>query len=140
MFVYDLSGCGFMSSCCHLNVRFRTSFKQRVPWHSGNYSVWIHSENAYVTWQEDTVINNTHDYFMYFVNCLITGINQTIFWLNCHFYFSIKLVFQIRLFFCIRKTYFPKKGFFATNILFFLVNLLKPLFVFDLNLNYLIHW
>ena len=44
VFVYELSGCGFESSCSHLNFRFRACFKQGVPWHSGNYRVWIHSE------------------------------------------------------------------------------------------------
>ena len=44
VFVYKLSGCGFKSSCSHLNFRFRTCFKQGVSWHSGNYRVWIHSE------------------------------------------------------------------------------------------------
>ena len=44
VFVYDLSGCGFESSCSHLNFRFPTCFEQGVPWHSGNYRVWIHSE------------------------------------------------------------------------------------------------
>ena len=44
VFVYELSGCRFESSCSHLNLRFRACFEQRVPWHSGNYSVWIHSD------------------------------------------------------------------------------------------------
>ena len=44
MFVYELSGCGFQSSCCHLNFKFRSCFEQGVPWYSGNYRVWIHSE------------------------------------------------------------------------------------------------
>ena len=44
VFIYELSGCGFVSSCGHLNLRFCTCFEQRVPWHSGNYRVWIRSE------------------------------------------------------------------------------------------------
>ena len=44
MFIYELSGCGFESCCSHLNFRFRTCFEQGVPWHSGNYRVWIQSE------------------------------------------------------------------------------------------------
>ena len=44
VFVYELSGSGFKSSCSHLNFRFRACFEQGVPWHSGNYKVWIHSE------------------------------------------------------------------------------------------------
>ena len=31
MFVYELSGCGFESSCSHLNFRFCASFDQEVP-------------------------------------------------------------------------------------------------------------
>ena len=53
VFVYELSGSGFQSSCSHLNFRFHTCFKQGVPWHSGNYSVdslWY----KYMTWQEHT--------------------------------------------------------------------------------------
>ena len=44
VFVYQLIGCVFESNGSHLNFRFRACFKQGVPWHSGNYSVWIHSE------------------------------------------------------------------------------------------------
>ena len=44
VFVYELSGCGFESRCTHLNFRFRACFEEGVPWHSGNYGVWIHSE------------------------------------------------------------------------------------------------
>ena len=36
--------------------RFRACFEQGVPWRSGNYRVSIHFENAYVTWQEHTVL------------------------------------------------------------------------------------
>ena len=48
VFVYELSGCGFESSCSHLNFKFRVCFEQGVSWHWGNYSVWIHSETR--TW------------------------------------------------------------------------------------------
>ena len=44
VFVYELSGFGFDSSFSHLNFKFRDCFEQRVPWISGNYRVWIHSE------------------------------------------------------------------------------------------------
>ena len=40
VFVYQLSGCRFKSSCSHLNFSFGTCFEQGVPWHSGNYRVW----------------------------------------------------------------------------------------------------
>ena len=35
VFVYELSGCGFESGCCHLNFRYGTCFEQGVPWYSG---------------------------------------------------------------------------------------------------------
>ena len=44
VFVYELSGCEFESSCSHWNFRFRACFQQGVPWHSENYRVWIHYE------------------------------------------------------------------------------------------------
>ena len=44
VFVSKLSGSGFDSSCSHLNFRFRVCFQQGVPWHSGYFRVWIHSE------------------------------------------------------------------------------------------------
>ena len=53
VFVYELSGCGFESSCSHLNFKFCVSFEQGVPWHSGNYRAWIHSETP--TWQEKNI-------------------------------------------------------------------------------------
>ena len=45
-FIYALSGRGFESKCSHLNFRFRACFEQEVPWHSGNYIVWIHSKGV----------------------------------------------------------------------------------------------
>ena len=53
--IYESNGFGFESSCSHLNFRFRACFEQGVPCNSGNYRARIHSENAYVTWQEHTV-------------------------------------------------------------------------------------
>ena len=50
VFVYELSGSGFESSCSHLNFRFRACFEQGVPWYSSNYRVWIHFETR--TWHE----------------------------------------------------------------------------------------
>ena len=46
MSVYELSGCGFESRCSHSNFRFCACFEQRVPWHSGNYREWTHSERV----------------------------------------------------------------------------------------------
>ena len=48
LFVYELSGCGFKSRCSYLNFRHRIFFDQGVPWHSGNYRMWVHSERC--TW------------------------------------------------------------------------------------------
>ena len=48
--VCELSGSGFESSCSHLNFRFRACFEQGVPWHSGNYRLWIHSKTR--TWHD----------------------------------------------------------------------------------------
>ena len=53
MFVYELSGCGFESSCSHLNFIFRACFEQGVPWHSGNYRVRIHSKTR--TWRDKNI-------------------------------------------------------------------------------------
>ena len=42
------------TSCSHLNFRFRACFELRVPWHSGNYRVWIHSETRLWHDKKDT--------------------------------------------------------------------------------------
>ena len=57
VFVYELSGCGFESSCSHFTFRFRACFEQGVPWHSGNYRVWIHSETR--TWHDNNIQSNS---------------------------------------------------------------------------------
>ena len=56
MFVYELSGSGFESSCNHLNFRFCTCFEQGVLWHSGNYRVWIISEMH--MWHDKNIQSN----------------------------------------------------------------------------------
>ena len=43
-FVYERSGSGYESPCSHLNFRYRACFERGVPWYSGNYRAWIHSE------------------------------------------------------------------------------------------------
>ena len=53
VFVYELTGCGFESSCSHLNFKFRACFEQGVPWHAGSYRVWIHSETR--TWYDKNI-------------------------------------------------------------------------------------
>ena len=55
-FIYELSGCGFDSSWSHLNFRFRACFEQGVPWHSGNYRVWIYSETR--SWHDKKTQSN----------------------------------------------------------------------------------
>ena len=35
VFIDELSGCGFESCCCYLNLRYGAWFEQGVPWHSG---------------------------------------------------------------------------------------------------------
>ena len=56
VFVYELNGCGFQSSCSQLNFRFCTCFEQGVAWHLGNYRVWIHSETH--TWHDKVIQSN----------------------------------------------------------------------------------
>ena len=53
VFVYELSGSGFESSCCHLNFRYGVCFERGVPWHSSKYRVWIHSETS--TWHSKNI-------------------------------------------------------------------------------------
>ena len=44
---------GAFDSSSHLNFRFRACFEQGVPWYSGNYRVWIHSETC--TWHDKNI-------------------------------------------------------------------------------------
>ena len=37
----------------HLNFRYRACFEEDVPWHSGNYRVYIHSEMR--TWHDNNI-------------------------------------------------------------------------------------
>ena len=57
VFVLKLSGSEFESSCSHFTFRFHASFEQGVPWHSGNYRLWIHSEA--LTWHNKNLQSNT---------------------------------------------------------------------------------
>ena len=54
VFVYNLSGCGFKSRCCHLNSRYHAFFEQVAPWHSGNYRVQIHCESH--RWHDNNIL------------------------------------------------------------------------------------
>ena len=53
MFIYELNGSGFESSCSHLTLRFRACVEQGVSWHSGNYRVWIQFETR--TWHDKNI-------------------------------------------------------------------------------------
>ena len=50
VFIYKLSGCEFESRYNHLNFRYHACFEEGIPWHSGKYRVWIHSETR--TWHD----------------------------------------------------------------------------------------
>ena len=56
VFAYKLSGFGFASCCSHLIFRYYSCFKQGVPWHSGNYRVWIHSKTC--IWHDKNIQSN----------------------------------------------------------------------------------
>ena len=56
VFIYELSGCEFQSCCSHLNFRFHTCLEQGVPWHSGNYRIWIHSGTC--RWHDKNIKKN----------------------------------------------------------------------------------
>ena len=63
VFVYELSGSVFESSCSHLNFRFCACFGQGVPWLSGNFRVWIHSETR--TWRDKNIHSFTVLFFFF---------------------------------------------------------------------------
>ena len=81
----------------HLNFRYRACFEEGVPWHSGNYRVYIHSEMR--TWHDNNIqglyfpgvikIATTMIHYCY---CLIAyGKWRPIIWYrmtNITFYFS----------------------------------------------------
>ena len=56
VFIYELSGSEFQSSCSHLNFRFWARFEQGVPCYSGNYRVWIHPETR--KWHDKNIQSN----------------------------------------------------------------------------------
>ena len=72
VFLYKLNGCGFESRCSHLNLKYRACFEQGVPWHSGKYRVWIHSQTR--TWHDKNIqsgeqmLQNIH-FFSYWTKC-----------------------------------------------------------------------
>ena len=98
VFVYEVNHCGFMSRCSRLNFKFRACFEQGVPWHSGIYRLWIHSEMR--TWHD----NNMQHLLLL---CFFINLNSKI--PSLKFLFSpSKIALQIRRnsFFCqINETY-----------------------------------
>ena len=77
VFVYELSGSGFESSCSHLNFRFRTCFEQGVPWHSGNYRMWIHSEMR--TWHDKNIQSGKLYWVFFLLHYILTSLSFVIF-------------------------------------------------------------
>ena len=57
VFVFELSGSWFASSCSHLNFWLHACYEQELPWHLGNYRVWIHSETR--TWHDKNTQSNS---------------------------------------------------------------------------------
>ena len=51
---FELRGWRFKSLCCHFKFRYRAYFKQCVPWHLGNYRVYIDSETR--TWYDNRIL------------------------------------------------------------------------------------
>ena len=60
-------GSGLESSCIHLNFKFRACFEQGIPWHSGNYRVWIHSETC--TCLGKSIQSHIDDFFFQSPSC-----------------------------------------------------------------------
>ena len=56
LFIYELRGSTFQSTCNHLNFRFRACIEQEFPRHSGSYRVCIHSETR--TWLDQNMQSN----------------------------------------------------------------------------------
>ena len=56
VFFNKLSGCGFRSRSSLLNFWYWDYFEYRIPWHSGKYRVWIHSETR--TWHSNNIHSN----------------------------------------------------------------------------------
>ena len=55
--VDELSVCGFGLTCSHLKFKLCASFEKGVPWNSGNYRVWGHSETR--TWHDKNIVKCT---------------------------------------------------------------------------------
>ena len=91
VFVYKLSVSGFVSSCSHLNFRFRGCFEQWVPCHSGNYRVWVHSETR--TWHDKNIQSNTVKYLKRF--WIIYNESPFLLLILCWWYFSCLQMYSL---------------------------------------------
>ena len=60
VFLYELSCCGFESSCSHLKLQIWRLFRG-VPWHSGNHRVRNHSETR--TWHDKNIVFTSYKFF-----------------------------------------------------------------------------
>ena len=86
VFVYELNGSGFESSSSHLNFRYSVCFEQGVPWHSGNYRVWIHSETR--TWHDKNIQSNApYRWSLPSIFCITVLLNKLFDKLCNHFHF-----------------------------------------------------
>ena len=56
VFIYELRGSGFESSCSRINLRVHACVEERTLWHWSNYRVWIHSETR--TWHDKNIQSN----------------------------------------------------------------------------------
>ena len=68
VFVYELSGCGFKSRCCHLNFRYGAFFEQVLS-HWGNYRVWIQTETG--MWHDNNLLG-----YLYIKKKLLSYLKQ----------------------------------------------------------------
>ena len=93
VFLYELSGSGFGSSCSHLNFRFRTCFGQGYPWHSGNYRVRIHSKMR--TWHDKNIQLKICLFFLelIFMNSYIWKLGES--WYRSFTNFATNIVIRI---------------------------------------------
>ena len=126
VFVYEISGCGFVSSCRHLNFRFHAWFEQGVPWHSGSYRVWIHLETR--TWNDENIQS-----FILKVYFVLNPFDTA----DCHYFASnLRLTLLVKVFFTKQhvmlfcsilniKKYFHSWFHFCVYPLFHLVNIVK---------------
>ena len=76
VFVSELSGCGFESSCSHLNFRSGVCLEQGGPRRWGNYRLCIHSETR--TWHDKNIQSNAPCRY-----ALKTQLNHLAGWAKC---------------------------------------------------------